>query len=205
MDSGTAVDRARRGDEQAFRTLYRAVQPGLLRYLRVLVGDHAEDVASEAWLQIVRDLESFRGDEAAFRAWAATVARHRALDHLRRLRRRPMETEDVDQLSEVPSGDDTPTLALDAITTRDAVALIARLPQEQAEAVMLRVVLGLDTAAAGRILGKRPGAVRTATHRGLRRLAGILENARPPTASADRPTPKAPVTHGFDQTLTEVT
>ena len=41
-------------DEDAFRVLYRTVQPGLLRYLRVLVGDDAEDVASEAWLQIAR-------------------------------------------------------------------------------------------------------------------------------------------------------
>jgi RNA polymerase sigma-70 factor (ECF subfamily) len=36
---------------------------------------------------------------------------------------------------------------------------------------MLRVVAGLDVASTARILGKRPGAVRIATMRGLRRLA----------------------------------
>ena len=53
--------------------------------------------------------------------------------------------------------------------------LIATLPPDQAEAVLLRVVVGLDAASAGRVLGKRPGAVRTAAHRGLRRLAELLE------------------------------
>ncbi|HEX3592520.1 MAG TPA: hypothetical protein VHV74_23100, partial [Pseudonocardiaceae bacterium] len=53
-DVSAAIALAQRGDERAFRVLYRAVQPRLLRYLRVLVGQDAEDVASEAWLQIAR-------------------------------------------------------------------------------------------------------------------------------------------------------
>ncbi|MFV2121649.1 RNA polymerase sigma factor, partial [Streptomyces sp. Act-28] len=75
-----AVLLAQGGDERAFARVYRAVQPGLLGYLRGLVGDDAEDVAAEAWLEIVRDLGRFRG--GGFRGWAATVARRRALDHL---------------------------------------------------------------------------------------------------------------------------
>ena len=63
------VRQAQQGDDEAFRVLYRAVQPGLLRYLRALVGDDAEDVASESWLQVVRGLHSFRGDFEGFRAW----------------------------------------------------------------------------------------------------------------------------------------
>lgn len=55
-DLSPLVPAARSGDQEAFRLLYRAVQPLLLRYLRTLVGDDAEDVASEAWLQIARDL-----------------------------------------------------------------------------------------------------------------------------------------------------
>src|SRR5204863_4487806 len=85
------------GDEDSFRALYREVQPGLLRYLRGLVGDEAEDVASEAWLQIARDLRTFRGDGAGFRGWAASVARHRALDHLRYRHRRPSAPEPDDR------------------------------------------------------------------------------------------------------------
>ncbi|CAM5706243.1 hypothetical protein SFUMM280S_01577 [Streptomyces fumanus] len=64
---GAAVARAQEGDEAAFAVAYRIVQPGLLGYLRGLVGDDAEDVASDAWLEIARDLGRFRGDGAGFR------------------------------------------------------------------------------------------------------------------------------------------
>ena len=170
-----ALARARTGDEDGFRDLYRAIQPGLLRYLRALVGADAEDVASEAWVQIARDLGSFSGDGDAFRGWAATVARHRALDHLRYERRRPTVPAPVSDLVDLPGADDTADRALEVLSTDQAIALILTLPQEQAEAILLRVVLGLDAAAAGRVLGKRAGAVRTATHRGLRRLAEKLD------------------------------
>jgi RNA polymerase sigma-70 factor (ECF subfamily) len=177
-DLAAAVRAARDGDEDGFRTIYRSVQPGLLRYLRGLVGQDAEDVAAEAWLQIARDLRSYRGEGNGFRAWAATVARHRAVDHLRRLSRRPVETTGVEQLDLEADGDDTAALALESVATDEAIALIATLPRDQAEAVLLRVVVGLDSTAAAEVLGKRPGAVRTAAHRGLRRLAQQLEPER---------------------------
>lgn len=180
---------AQRGDDEAFRTLYRAVHPILVRYLRALVGDDAEDVASEAWLQIVRDLGSFRGDFDAFRGWAATVGRNRALDHLRRQRRRPVTGAPVEQLADLPAADDTATRALELLSTDAAIALIARLPRDQAEAVLLRAVMGLDAESAARVLGKRAGAVRTAAYRGLRRLAEILDQRGAAAAPASPSTP----------------
>jgi RNA polymerase sigma-70 factor (ECF subfamily) len=67
-----AVRAAQEGDECAFRTVYRAVHPRLLGYVRTLVHDaDAEDVTSEAWLQIARDLQRFSGDADRFRGWAA--------------------------------------------------------------------------------------------------------------------------------------
>ncbi|GAA0915678.1 RNA polymerase sigma factor [Streptomyces thermoalcalitolerans] len=171
---GEAVARAQEGDEEAFAVAYRIVQPGLLGYLRGLVGDDAEDVASDAWLQIARDLGRFRGDGAGFRGWTATIARHRALDHLRRQRARPRGAALEQDVLELPGPHSTHDQALESITTEQALALLARLPRDQAEAVLLRVVVGLDGPAAARVLGKRPGAVRTATHRGLKRLAREL-------------------------------
>ena len=181
-DLSAAVSHAQKGDEESFRLIYRTVQPGLLRYLRGLVGDDAEDVASEAWSQIARDLGSFHGDGDGFRGWAATIARHRALDHLRQQRRRPVATASTEDLTEMAGGDDTAVLAMDSVATDSAIALIATLPRDQAEAVLLRVVMGLDAATVGQVLGKRPGAVRTATHRGLRRLADRLAEGHPRTS-----------------------
>ncbi|GLY80841.1 DNA-directed RNA polymerase sigma-70 factor [Actinoallomurus iriomotensis] len=179
-DLGPALRAARDGNEDGFRTLYRQFHPRLLRYVRTLVGDEAEDVASEAWLHIARDITVFDGDAEGFRAWTATIARHRALDHLRRRRRRPVEHAPVAEFLDLPASEDTETAALDSLSTRSALALIARLPRDQAEIIVLRVVIGLDAKAVARLIGKRPGAVRTAAHRGLRRLERLINDLEPP-------------------------
>ncbi len=174
-DLSAAVRAARGGDEAAFRYLYREVQPGLLRYLRGLVGDDAEDIASETWLQIARDMRSFRDEGAGFRGWAATIGRHRALDHVRRNQRRPVADVPVDALVELTDGQDAADRVIQFAATNAVIAFIATLPSDQAEAVLLRVVLGLDAKAAAKVMGKRPGAVRTAAWRGLKTLADRLE------------------------------
>lgn len=171
---GAAVARAQEGDDSAFAIAYRIVQPGLLGYLRGLVGDEAEDVASDAWLEIARDLGRFRGDGAGFRGWTATIARHRALDHLRRQRVRPRPATLEQDVLELPAPHSTHDQALESLSTEYALDLLRTLPRDQAEAVLLRVVVGLDGPAAARVLGKRPGAVRTAAYRGLKRLAREL-------------------------------
>jgi RNA polymerase sigma-70 factor (ECF subfamily) len=170
-----AVLAAQDGDENAFRTVYRAVHPRLLGYVRTLVGDpDAEDVTSEAWLQIARDLDRFSGDADRFRGWAARIARNRALDHIRMRGRRPAIGGDETELTGKPADSDTAGEAIEALATGRTLSLIAQLPQDQAEAVVLRVVVGLDAKTAAETLGKRPGAVRTAAHRGLKRLAELL-------------------------------
>ncbi len=186
-DLTTSLRRARDGDQDAFRVLYRDVQPRLLRYLNALVGDDAEDVASEAWLQVARDLHRFDGDSDGFRGWVATIGRNRATDHLRRVRRRPPQAPVTDEyLESWASSDDTADRALESVSTDEAVQLISRLPRDQAEAVLLRIVLGLDAATAGKVLGKRPGAVRTASYRGLRRIAADLARARSVTSAGEK-------------------
>ncbi|SEO79070.1 RNA polymerase sigma factor [Actinacidiphila rubida] len=171
-----AIERARTGDEDAFRLVYRAVQPRLLNYLRAMVGEtDAEDIASETWARVARDIRSFTGDADGFRGWTTTIARHRAIDQLRR--RRP--TLPLEEIGQRPAADDTEQAATDSLSTTAALALIAQLPHEQAQAILLRVVIGLDAASAGRILDKKPGAIRTAAHRGLRSLAGRLREPVP--------------------------
>src|SRR5262249_45569802 len=161
------------------------------RYLRGLVGEDAEDVASEAWLHIARDIRSYRGEGSGFTGWAATIARNRALDHLRYQQRRPSTAMAVDQFVDLAGLDDTESRALQAVEMHAVIEWIATLPRDQAEAILLRVVLGLDAEAAAKIVGKRPGAVRMAAHRGLRRLADELDrdpsSGRPFRARTEHP------------------
>ena len=205
----TAVLAAQDGDETAFRTVYRSVHPRLLGYVRTLVGDpDAEDVASEAWLQIARDLDRFSGDADRFRGWAARIARNRALDHIRMRGRRPAIGGDETELTGKAAE------AIEALATDGTLSLIARLPQDQAEAVVLRVVVGLDAKTAAQTLGKRPGAVRTAAHRGLKRLAellgddpesaGVLDALPPQREPRRRAVTSATVTHLRTRTQKDV-
>lgn len=167
-----ALAGAMRGDEAGFAVLWRRLQPAVLRYLRVVAGEAAEDIASETWLQAARDLHRFDGGPAAFRAWLFRIARHRAIDDRRRTGRRPEQP--VDAVGEhLTEARDTAAEVLERSGTAWALDLIATLPRDQAEAVMLRVVAGLDVAGAAQVLNKRSGAVRVATMRGLRKLAAM--------------------------------
>jgi RNA polymerase sigma-70 factor, ECF subfamily len=179
-----ALARASRGDEAGFLELWRALQPRLLRYLRVVGCDDPEDVASETWLQVVRDLHRFSGGEEDFRRWLFTIGRHRAVDAARARSRRPAGPSSVglDLLADSHLVEDQ---VLDGLSVQRAVALLAGLSKDQAEAVALRVIAGLDTPDVARILGKSAGAIRVALHRGLKTLA-----ADPSVrALADRVTP----------------
>jgi RNA polymerase sigma-70 factor (ECF subfamily) len=171
-DLPAALHAARNGDETGFVTVYRDLQPRLARYATVLVGrDDAEDVTAEAWLQIARDLPRFAGGPDEFRGWASTIVRNRALDLLRAAARRPQTQCGLDGFTTEPAVQDTAAAAMETLSTDAAVRLISTLPQTEAEVVLLRVVVGLDTATVAAVLGKRAGAVRVAAHRGLKRLA----------------------------------
>jgi RNA polymerase sigma-70 factor, ECF subfamily len=161
---------AKAGDEAAFTRLFRDVQPALLRYLRLIAPD-ADDVAGDTWLQVVGGLGRFRGEEQEFRAWLFTIARHRAADSGRSRARRPAIPLEMTEAEQQPAISDAADQALEAVSTQAVLELIASLPGDQAEIILLRVVAGLEAREVARIVGKSPGAVRVAAHRGLRKLA----------------------------------
>lgn len=90
----------------------------------------------------------------------------------------------MELLAYLPAGENTERAVMEALATADALEMIAGLPAVQAEAVLLTVVMELDAKTAGKVMGKRSGAVRVAAHRGLRRLAEQLAAVETPTAEA---------------------
>jgi RNA polymerase sigma-70 factor (ECF subfamily) len=169
-DLSAAIARASAGDEAAFLELWRALQPRLLRFLRVLGCEDPDDVASETWLQVVRDLRGFAGGEQDFRRWLFTIGRNRAIDAARARSRRPAGagSAGLDILADAQAVEDQ---VVSALSARQAVAMLGVLSPDQAEAVALRVIADLETPDVARLLGKSAGAVRVALHRGLRALA----------------------------------
>ena len=168
---------AQGGSEDQFAVLWRDTNPALLRYLRVLAPENAEDIAAETWVNVVRGLPRFIGDEAAWRAWLFTTARRRLIDQARLRKRHPAEPLDGVSAAEMPRTPDAAQIAMENLATESAIALLSQLPPPQAEVIMLRVVAGLDTDAVAELLGKTPGNIRVMAHRGLKKLEDLLGRA----------------------------
>jgi RNA polymerase sigma-70 factor, ECF subfamily len=180
--------RASAGDSSAFADLWRAAHPGLLRYLYVVCGDLAEDVASESWLKVLRNIGSFSGDEKAFRGWLAAIGRNTAMDRRRHAFRHPERLDGVTPEHTPAFAPDPADLAIEAMATQATLELLTTaLPPTVAEMVVLRVVVGLDVSQVAELVGRSPGAVRVAVHRGLKTLAAVL-------SPVVEPAPVEPVT-----------
>ena len=174
-DFAGAIHAARSGDDRALTGLWRELQPALLRYFRAVDPGAAEDLASDTWLEVTRRLDRFSGGEREFRGWLFTIARHRLIDSRRRAARH--RTAPVAWLPDRAGLDDPAADVLVDLSTQASIRLVAELPPEQAEAVLLRVLVGLDTERVASIMGKQPGNVRVLSHRGLRTLARRLTPA----------------------------
>jgi RNA polymerase sigma-70 factor (ECF subfamily) len=176
-DFARVLAEAQGGDDDQFAVLWRDANPSLLRYLRVLAQEQAEDIAAETWVHVIRNLRRFVGDEAAWRAWLFTTARRRLFDQARSRKRHPAEPLDELTAAEMPSSPDTAQIVMDNLGLDAAVELLSRLPPAQAEVIMLRVVVGMDTEAVAEMLNKTPGNIRVTAHRGLKTLEALLGRA----------------------------
>ena len=89
-----------RGDEAAFRTLYRRHTPRLYQLVLRLLGGaeaEAEDVVQETWLRASGSLDRFRW-ESTFGTWLTGIGLNQARDHLRRTGRRPVYEGDPEEV-----------------------------------------------------------------------------------------------------------
>ncbi len=150
----------------------------MLRYLRALAVVHAEDVASQVWVDVAKSLHRFDGDAGDLRRWLFTIARRRMIDAFRSRARHPEDAVGTPRTATVADAADA---AIDRVAWAEDV--LRQLAPAQAEVVMLRVVVGLDVPEVARIVDRSPGAVRVLCHRGLARVLEIL--TRDGTVPAD--------------------
>ncbi|MGH2751893.1 MAG: RNA polymerase sigma factor [Actinomycetota bacterium] len=174
MTLGQAFDSvfaaARAGAEWAWVELYDDLAPVVLGYLRGKGAGDAEDLTGEVFLQVVRDIGSFAGNERDFRAWTLSIAHHRLLDEARRRRRRPVDFVEGEVLAGTPSEDDVETRALAALETGRVVEVIRSLSPDQQDVLLLRMIAGLSSEEVAHVVGKRVGAVKALQRRGLAAL-----------------------------------
>lgn len=172
---GRVLKAAQGGDEEAFAALWRRYHPGLLRYLKVKASPVAEDLAADVWLRVLAALPAFKGDDQHFRAWLYTTARNRTTDWYRSGQRR-LEYVENSHFVMMAAANNVEREADQRSATDSAIALISLLPPNQAEAVILRVVAGLDIPRVAKVMGRSPGSVRVLCHRGLKLLEQIVQH-----------------------------
>ena len=167
------LDAARAGADWAWAALYRELAPRLLGYLRAQRAPEPDDLLGEVFLQLVRDVSRFSGDERSFRAWAFGVAHHRLLDERRRRGRRPVVEPVAEPPEPRPTGDVVDD-ALAALGTERVRRLIDGLSGDQRSVLLLRIGGDLTVEQVARALGKRPGAVKALQRRGLAAIKRAL-------------------------------
>jgi RNA polymerase sigma-70 factor (ECF subfamily) len=161
------IEAARQGDETAWSEIYCELAPAVLGYLRGSRVPDPEDTCAEAFLQVARDLGSFKGDWGAFRGWVFAIAHHRLLDARRHTARRPAElvAEPPEPATEPMA--DVADEALARISSEEVRHLLDSLSADQRSVLLLRILGDLSIEQVARALGKRPGAVKQLQRRGL--------------------------------------
>jgi RNA polymerase sigma factor (sigma-70 family) len=161
------IEGARGGADWAWTALYRDLSPVVLRYLRAHRAHEPEDVLGEVFVQVVRQLPSFVGEERDFRAWVLTIARSRLIDEWRRACRNPVDCTPDDVLAACAETVDAEEDTLRPLADEHARAIIERLSRDQRDVLFLRLFAGLTVAEVAGVVGKSTGAVKALQARGL--------------------------------------
>lgn len=166
------VRRAKLGDPDAWRELYRAHAGRLVLWLGTRPsGDSAvaaEDLAAEAWLTAAQKVRDFTGSSDDFAGWLFGIARNLSTNTHRRSQRRVTSPVADPPESEPLAGPETDVSGLDWV-----VRTLELLPPRERDVVACLEVVGLDIEGTALALGMTAVAVRVARHRGLRRLRKV--------------------------------
>ena len=166
--------RLHEGDLAAFEEAYRTLGPLVMAYLtRYVPQPDIEDVLQRTFYELWRVHERY-DPEQSLRGWVLSIARKRAIDHLRK--RRDVVVP-LDSMREI-TGDDGRVVA-DRLAWADEVRVaLDKLPVIQREVIQLAYFDGYTQTEIASALEIPLGTVKTRTARGLQRMAGLLEDVR---------------------------
>jgi RNA polymerase sigma-70 factor (ECF subfamily) len=165
---------AKDGAEWAWESIYRGLAGPVEGYLGSRGAKEAEDLTAETFLQVARNIQSFDGDEPAFRSWVFVIAHRRLIDARRAEGRRP-QLNPLSEEQKVPVGGDVETEALDHLVTAELSVAMGRLTDDQRDVLALRIIANLTLEETANVVGKRVGAVKAAQRRGLLALRQHLD------------------------------
>ena len=177
MDQRLLVERAQKGDHDAFSELARAAVVRLDRAARLVLRDaeFARDAVQEALIRAWRDLPGLREPDR-FDAWLHRLLVNACIDEIRRVRRRHLDV-DITDLSNPPAIAD----AASAIADRDQLERgFSRLEPEERAVIVLHHFLDLPLPEVAATLGIPLGTTKSRLYRGLKEMRAALDaDARP--------------------------
>jgi len=162
-----SMARALDGDKAAYGFVLDQSRCWLLAYYRRRVPPAMiDDLVQETLLSVHSKRQSF-DPTRPYLPWLAAIARYRWVDALRRMR-------DTDELhpEEVASDEDDTGVVARLSLGR----LLSQLPARQANVIVLTRIEGHSVAEAARICGQSENLVKVNVHRGLRKLAALVES-----------------------------
>jgi RNA polymerase sigma factor (sigma-70 family) len=175
----TVLAGARAGDGRAFEHIFTALSPVVEGYLRLQGAAEPQDLTSEVFLAVVRNIGSFDGDEPGFRSWVFTIAHRRLLDERRRSVRRPAPTP-LTETFDRQAVDDVEQAVEQALATDQVRALCERLVPSQRDVLLLRLLGRFTVEEVADVLGKSTGSVKALQRRGFRALTRLIEREGAP-------------------------
>jgi RNA polymerase sigma-70 factor (ECF subfamily) len=173
------VERAQRGDAEAFGLIYDRYMDTVFRFIYFRVGSRplAEDLTADTFLRALKRIGSFTWQGRDLGAWLVTIARNLVADHFKSGRYRLEVTTgdvlDADKAERGPEG--SPEAAVvDHITNVALLRAVKQLNPEQQECIVLRVLHGFSVAETAQAMGKNEGAIKALQYRAVRALHRLL-------------------------------
>jgi RNA polymerase sigma factor (sigma-70 family) len=167
------LDGAHSGAPWAFERMFTTLAPVVTGYLRVQGAHEPEDLCSEVFVAVLRNVGRFEGDEAAFRSWVFTIAHRRLLDERRRHGRRPPFTT-LSEALELTGPDDVEGVVERAQRSEWVRELCEQLSPDQRDVLLLRLLGRLTLDEVAEAVDKSTVAVKALQRRGFRAIGRIL-------------------------------
>jgi len=182
-DDATLLRRMGDGDEHALGTFYDRWHPlvhAIVQRIVRLAGD-VDDVVEEAFWQAWRQAERYDASRGSVQTWLLTIARSRALDRVRTVRRQreePLEGDAENDVLQLASDSDPAVDAEAAERRRVVLAALATLPSEQRQALELGYYAGLSQSEIAERTAQPLGTVKTRMRLGMQKLTDHLQSIR---------------------------
>lgn len=140
--------------------------------------DHPDldDIVQETLISAAGSISSLRAErDGAMPNWLLTIARHKVADNYRRSQTRSQALPDGEPAAGISAeGPDVPEIVAQRDRDRRLREAMRELTADQEEVLVLRFVLGFDSAEVAAITGRTPGAIKALQHRGLASLEKLL-------------------------------